>query len=81
MQRQHSPGTAPSTPWGSQTCSRPSSSGRLLVSPLLLMGISMVAALLRIPSDILRACRDTDVMLGPGLPPGQGTSQYLRSHG
>lgn len=41
----------------------------------------MVAALLRIPSDILRACRDTDVVLGPGLPPGQGTSQRLRGHG
>lgn len=32
----------------------------------------MVAALLRIPSDILRACRDTDVLLGPGPPPGRG---------
>lgn len=57
MQRQHSLGTAPNTPGVPEpwTCSRPSSSGRLLVSPLLLMGISMVAALLRIPSDILRA--------------------------
>lgn len=30
------------------------------------MGISMVAALLMIPSDILRACKDTDALLEPG---------------
>lgn len=35
------------------------------MSPLLLMGISMVAALLMIPSDILRACGgDTEAALG-----------------
>lgn len=41
------------------TCSRLSSSGRVPVSPLLLMGISMVAALLMILSAIMKYLQDS----------------------
>lgn len=44
------------------------------MSPLLLMGISMVAALLMIPSDILRACKDTDALLEPSDQAGMETT-------